>query len=192
MKTVSFKLGCFALVVLVQILVPLQMTQTREKVLQRGTLYKFRANPVDPYDAYRGRYVSLGFGTESIEHPKGVQLPTTRQEGYVVVRPDDAGFAVVEDVVLQRPSSGDYFKARVYGGRDQQVWMEYPFTRFYMEEDAAPRAEQAYRQGRRDNRAEAYITVRIHAGQAVIEDLFVDDIPIHEYLRQNPDSRAQP
>ncbi len=40
-----------------------------ERTLKTGTLYRFRTAPVDPYDAFRGRYVRLEFALENQHHP---------------------------------------------------------------------------------------------------------------------------
>jgi len=51
-----------------------------------------------------------------------------------------------------------------------------------MEESLAPAAERAYREHTRTSERNAYITVRIRDGNGMIENLWVDGVPIHEFL----------
>jgi uncharacterized membrane-anchored protein len=45
---------------------PLSRIWKYESALRRGKLHRFRTQPVDPYDAFRGRYVTLSFRDESL------------------------------------------------------------------------------------------------------------------------------
>jgi len=45
----------FGISMLVLLAYPAYMVYEQETVLAKGTLYKFRLAPVDPYDAFRGR-----------------------------------------------------------------------------------------------------------------------------------------
>ena len=49
----------FILVAIVQISFSASMIINREITLKSGKQFKFRTAPVDPYDAFRGRYVAL-------------------------------------------------------------------------------------------------------------------------------------
>ena len=52
-------LGAFLVVCAVQLAVPALMIRTYEATLERGRPYKVRCAPMDPADAFRGRYVWL-------------------------------------------------------------------------------------------------------------------------------------
>jgi len=62
-------LSLMAILAIVQLAVPLSMINQREMTLRDGILYKFRAAPVDPADAFRGRYVALRIEDENIVVP---------------------------------------------------------------------------------------------------------------------------
>ena len=62
-----------------------------------------------------------------------------------------------------------------------------PFRRFYMDEDKAPKAERAVWGGRRGQR-KASVSVRVRNGVGVIEELYIDDVPIHQWLAENADN----
>ncbi len=49
-----------------------------------------------------------------------------------------------------------------------------------MEESLAPKAEISYNR----NAKEAYVKVRVQNGMALIEELYVDNLPIREFVLQ--------
>jgi len=57
-----------------------------------------------------------------------------------------------------------------------------------MDEERAPEAERAVWAGRRGQR-EASISVRVRNGVGVIEELYIDDVPIHQWLVENAQDR---
>ena len=59
-----------------------------------------------------------------------------------------------------------------------------PFNRYYMDEDLAPEAERAVWGGPRGRR-EASVTVRVRNGVGVLEELYIDEVPIHRWLADN-------
>ncbi len=52
-------IAAFFCVALLQIYTPVSMIIARESTLKEGVLFRFKTAPVDPYDAFRGRYVAL-------------------------------------------------------------------------------------------------------------------------------------
>ena len=47
----------------------------------------------------------------------------------------------------------------------------------------APAAEQAYRNNSRRGQQNAYVTIRIRNGDAALEQLYIDNQPLADYLR---------
>jgi hypothetical protein len=61
--------------------------------------------------------------------------------------------------------------------------LTFEFNRYYMNESAAPAAEQRYRESLGPNRPDrAWVTVRVRDGVGVIEGLFVDGVPIEQAI----------
>ena len=65
---------------------------------------------------------------------------------------------------------------------EDTVTLQLPFDRYYMKESRAPEAERSY--NRRAQGEKAWVTVRIREGHAVLEELYIDGLPIREYLEQ--------
>jgi hypothetical protein len=178
----------FLLVVLVQVAVPANEIASREMTLRTGTPVKFRTAPVDPADAFRGRYVWLSVAENSAPVPVG----TTVRAGdrvYALIETDADGFARFTGLSATRPPSGLYLATTVTAldmpsAGAPRVRLDLPFDRFYLEESLAPEAERAYQQATAAGQQQAYIVVRLRDGQGVIEDLYIQDKPIRQILAE--------
>lgn len=175
-------LALFCCVAAAQLAVPAAMILRREATLREGRLFKFRTTPVDPYDAFRGRYVALSIEGLDMPVPSGIEL-TRNQSVYVRVEEGEDGFAKLASITLDRPSDDAYVQARVvWMPKPGTVRLRVPFDRYYMDEEDAPEAERAYRQHSRRGKRDAYVAVRIKKGFAVIEELYVGGEPIGEFI----------
>ncbi len=81
-----------------------------------------------------------------------------------------------------RPGGWPYLTVRINQIYGQTAYVHVPLDLLYMEESLAPAAERAYREHTRTSERNAYITVRIRDGNGMIENLWVDGVPIHEFL----------
>ena len=170
---------------IIQLGVPASMIAKREITLRAGRQFKFRTAPVDPYDAFRGRYVALRMTETRAPAAKDTKFERG-QKVFVALSEDTNGFAVLSHALRERPRDGAYIKTRARSGSRGGVRVNLPFDRYYMNEKDAPAAEAAYRQQSRGTNRTAYVTVRVSRGFAVLEELYVDDVPIEEYIQQSP------
>jgi len=186
MKNLQFSFALFAVLSFFQLAVPVWMIANREMTLRDGKQFRFRTAPVDPYDAFRGRFVALqvfqNFGTLSSREKLAANKKVFAQLGE-----DNDGFAKIIAISASRPPANDYVACRVNSLTDSLVYLQFPFDRYYMDEHAAPAAEAAYREHSRREVQEVYVTVRVRDGNAVVEELFIGGMPIREFLRKNPE-----
>ena len=176
--------GLFAGLIALQIAVPVSMIVKRESTLKTGTVFRFKTAPVDPYDAFRGRYVAIRADVNKVSKPEGMNLKY-RQKVFAQLTVDEKGFAQVSKITLQRPKDSAYLSASVAYPVGNDVGLDLPIDRYYMEEKAATRAEQAYREHSRRDKQDAYVVVRVKDGFAVIEGLYVGDQRIEDVVRQS-------
>jgi hypothetical protein len=174
-----------------------------ETVLASGTPYKIEVAPVDPADAFRGRYVAV---QPSVTVPPPIaqeteQLLQSIQSGNAIVfvrlAVDEQGFARAAGIVQERPEQGDYLEiAHAWpvwtprpddpGRSDLTAYrLGFSFNRYYMNETAAPAAERSYFEARRNANRRAWLTVRVKDGVGVTEGLFIDGAAIEEVVRQS-------
>lgn len=158
-----------------QLAIPATMILQRERTLREGHAYKFRTQPVDPYDAFRGRFVALRLEPNTVTGANFERGTTV----YVTLAEGADGYVTFTGVSRERPAGQDYLKVKMGWSNTLQL----PFDRFYMEEKAAPEAERAYREHSRQGGArDAYVIVRVLDGHGVIENLFVAGVPIAEFV----------
>lgn len=190
---VKLKLALAAIVFAAQIATPAWMIADQEITLRTGSAWKFKTRPIDPYDPFRGRFVTLAFEAETIPDPEGPELDY-QETVYGVLTENEEGFAEFARLLTDPPEDGSpHIRAEVswvdtWSTETQRtVHLTLPFDRFYMNERLAPEAEAAMR-----NRAwgdpagggpvEAWALVRVRNGRGVIEDLFIGGKPVYEYL----------
>lgn len=171
----------FVLVALAQLSVPAIMAWGRVQTLAHGRVWKFKTAPVDPEDALRGRFIWLRFMAEDYTVPEkfvGVD------HVYAVLKEGADGFAEI-DHVSTAPVSGDNVMKVEPGpyweSKGQQIRI--PFNQFWVTEKSAPQAEKVYREKSGRGEQNAYVTVRVRNGDAALEQLYIDNQPLADYLR---------
>ena len=174
----ALRIILFAALAAAQLAVPGWMVIRQELTLRDGRSFKLRTAPVDPYDAFRGRFVALSFQAAAVPATEPWQRG---QQVFAKLREGTDGFATVEELVA-RPTAGANDAVQVEVGWYRVV---FPFDRYYLEESKAPAAEEAYRIASRAERP-AWVTIRVRNGYAAIEELFIDGKPILQYLRDHP------
>ena len=177
----------FFILAIIQWLIPGKLIRDKSQVLKKGVSYKFKTEPVDPSHPFKGKYISLNFAETTFTDKIKRQL-----RGYdpvfVILGIDAQGFAKVKNLSTEEPKTDSvYVKATVYYTSEAHdsitVHFEYPFDKFYMEEFKAPQAEIIYRESTRDSSNTTYALVKIYKGEAVIENVFINDIPIGALIK---------
>ncbi len=200
----SQKIAALAVLCVMQLGAATWSIVRHESILRSGVPYRIRAAPIDPADAFRGRYVAV---SPSIvlaqplapETERLVQLIQGGETGYAVLANDDEGFARAAQILPAPPAQGDYLEIK-------NIWPQWArdsppgqapaivgynvlfgFDRYYMNETAAPAAEQRYFEAARRNAASrAWLTVRVKNGAGVVEGLFIDGVPIETVVASPP------
>lgn len=185
MKTKHLLLSAFAIVAVLQAAAPLKMIYDSEMTERQGTTYKFKTEPIDPTDPFRGKYITLNYDISTIPTKDTTWL--RNEKVYVAFGRDTDGFAKVVDVSREEPESGDYVFTKVAYYYTDDLHIDLPFDRYYMEESKAYDAEVAYRDYNRDtvNLKPAYALVAIKDGNAVLKDVIIGGIPIKDYVVKN-------
>lgn len=186
MKNRNLIIIAFLVLAASQLAVPMQMIFHNNDILANGKLYKFKAQPIDPYDAFRGKYIHLNFD-ESTVYTKDSIVDT--KPHVAVLGIDKNGFAKIIKLRQKPFINEDYINLKsVYSYRAPEnnnrffVSLSFPFDRFYMNEYKAPEAEKTYNSSVRDSSKNVYAVVAVKEGEAVIKDVLIDGIPIKDYV----------
>ena len=112
MKT-SYLVMLFIVVAGIQIFVPTKMILDREHVLNTGKAYKFKTQPIDPNDPFRGKYIVLNYDEDHFNtHNDSWKRNETI---YLIIGEDSLGFADVKAVSKLKPESDmDYIKTALF------------------------------------------------------------------------------
>ncbi|MBN1970773.1 MAG: GDYXXLXY domain-containing protein [Candidatus Delongbacteria bacterium] len=168
--------------IIVQLAVPVYMIAKYEHILNEGKSYFFKIAPVDPYDPFRGKYLTIRVLEESIT----VDNSKDYHSGELVYLELDTSekFAKIKNVYKFEPEgSKDYIKASVRYVSISKLYFKFTFDRYFMEESKAPKAEKIYFDALRDTLKNSYIEVNSKDGDAIIKELYISEKPIKEYFK---------
>lgn len=184
MNAFSIKFKLLLLLFVVQLAIPVWMIARGEQTLHSGKVFRFESQPVDPFDAFRGRYVTLNLSADDVLLTVQDGSPPDKNESvYVTVETGADGYARLLQAFVTAPTQGDYLKIKVKSVSDKQIRVALPFDKYYLEEKLAAAAEEAYRKHSSANaKTKAYVTVKIKQGEGVLEELFIGDLPIRKFL----------
>ena len=182
------RLAVFVVIALIQISVPASIVWKRHQTLTQGQVWKFKTAPVDPVDAVRGRYISLRFSEEDIPSNERFSTPWA----FAVLKQGEDGFAKIDRLSPTHIGGDNVVRVETMGWWNQTQHVRFPFNRYWVTEANASLAEDAYRANSRRGNQNAYVTVRVHNGDAAIEQLYLDNQPLPEYLRSKPAPTASP
>lgn len=179
MNPARVRLGLFALVALAQLGAAGFAIVKHERTLADGERFLFRVAPVDPEDPFRGRYLQLGFPAATVQ---GTPPVGAYEHVYAILDRDPEGFARVARLVAEPPRGAPYLSTRIAWTGPARVQIDLPFARYYEEESIAREADLALAEHTRQGGAGAHVAVRVLAGHAVLEELYLGGVPLRDYL----------
>ena len=179
----TLRLALWIVLAVAQLAVPAWMIVGEERVLRDGHQLKLLTRPVDPADIFRGRYVALGFVVEQVprELVRGQFDP--EDVAYLELRQNPEGFGEIVALHKEKPDAPLVLKTTIGLVTPETVTVQLPFDRYYMDENAAPEAEAVYR-ARNAGPSDAWVTVRVLGGRAVLEELYIGGKPVRDFLRE--------
>lgn len=178
----NVRLLLFFALALVQIGVAGSMIVRREVTLRSGRQFRLRIAPVNPYDALRGRYLQIRIEGDTMPYVPGGELEPGRTV-YALIGEDSEGFARLRGVSGERPAGESFLEARIVRIARDKVRLELPFDQYYVVEEFRPPANSPARKEAGKQVENAYVTIRVRSGYAVLEDLYLEGRPALDYLR---------
>lgn len=205
MKTRPLLLLFIALCV-VQLATPSWLAMRYEDVLRNGETYRVRIEPVDPADAFRGRFVAMAL-LLPLETPPTEPAKETGREGWVVLASGPDGFAQAASFSWERPAtaSGPVVRARLVhdwrrDGENRQAPEFYApadpaaskpryaarllVERYYLDEGIAPRADQVVGRAPQvpERPRESVAVLRVKDATVAIAAVEVNGEPLERFL----------
>jgi uncharacterized membrane-anchored protein len=168
--------------------VPAQMIFQQEDVIDTGTAYKFKTQPIDPSDPFRGKYITLNYDINTFQTTD--KDWDNNENVFVYLKTDNDGFAAIKTISKTRLDTNDDYvianKSSYYNGN---LNFRYPFNRFYMNENKAYDAEISVRNTQRDSSQTCYGLVFVKDGTAVLDNVFIDDTPIQQFVEEYQENK---
>lgn len=164
MKTRTKLLIALIFISIIQLTFPLFFIAAKERVLDTGKEYLFSIQPVDPYDFFQGRYVSLNvpsltYTTDNPDEFKRFDIV------YVEFEQDSLGAKITH---LSHTKTEHSLKLKLYAKPNKKMRIRLPFRRFFMEEYKAKTVEHKLS---RNSSAKNYVHVKILNGDFVMTDI---------------------
>lgn len=185
MKTNKIAIVAFVLLAALQIYLPASWAIESDETLSYGKVLKFRTIPVDPKDLFRGNYIALNFENTRIT----VSDADDWKEGdniYIVLNVDEAQFATYSYYEKDKPRPDINFVTatvkHISRSPEPYVEIEYPFSKFYVEESIAKAAETAYRNAIAEGH-NTYAVVMAENGKTVLKDVYIDSKSLTDGLK---------
>ena len=182
----KFVIVIFVLTVLFQLIISFHTISLRNEVMKKGKHLILKTMPVDPYDAFRGKYIHLNYDLTRVNKVESSEKLRRRQNQiYVTFKKDSTGYSIIDKVSLMKPEDNMfYLEAIGYHNTSMgtdSVAVSLLNKRFYMEEFKAEKAEKKYLQAHR-NKKDAFVTMKIYKGKGIIENLFIEGKNISDYI----------
>lgn len=182
----KWMLPVFSAFLAMELLIPAGLIVRQEVTLKKGKSYEFVTAPVDPVDLFRGRYLQLGFFEDRVDMDQE-KYQSLRKRPYALLERDANGRARIAGLFNAKPSIGDWVRVKKLDSEPAEqagrvhVRVEFPFGRFYMNENRAPKAEEYFRSFTLPDFS--VLKVKVLAGNAAVEDLYIGDRPSREWIR---------
>jgi uncharacterized membrane-anchored protein len=101
--------------------------------LMTGDKIVLATQPVDPFDPFRGQYMTINYEISRISDVEGFE------EGnpiYISLKEDEQGIWRKDDVSKSKPQRGDFIKGEVISIHGNSVRIEYGIEQFFFERHA--------------------------------------------------------
>ncbi|MCG8578174.1 MAG: GDYXXLXY domain-containing protein [Flavobacteriales bacterium] len=171
----------FGLFILVILGIPLFLMIKSEDVLNNGIQHKIQLRGYDPFDPFRGKYIRLNYDN----FVKADPTLEVGDIGYVALKKGEDGFSTFDYMHSQPPEGNDYFESIVLSIYDSTASFRTDnISKYFINENKAQEAENVVIDYRRDRPEDIYVAVRVLDGEIRLEDIFVEETPLLDFLEQ--------
>lgn len=101
--------------------------------LMTGDKIVLATQPVDPFDPFRGQYMTINYEISRLSNVEGFEVDNTI---YVSLKEDDEGIWRKESVSKTKPQRGDFIRGKVINVYGNTVRIEYGIEQFFFERHA--------------------------------------------------------
>ncbi|MDR0762118.1 MAG: GDYXXLXY domain-containing protein [Campylobacteraceae bacterium] len=148
-----------------------------ESIIYFGKTLYLAILPIDPYDAFRGRYIRLDFADDYVYATDDIK---NNKELFVTFITED-GISKPYEIFNSKPNTDEpYLKIKNYYKSYDGIHISYPFKRFYMQEDSVIKADR----NNIFNNNNVVAAVKVLDGVGVLSDIMINSISINKYMQE--------
>lgn len=180
----KIKLIVLAAIVALQLGLVVRQILRFEGTLSSGEEIRLRIGGYDPVDPFRGRYLQF-----TLTDVNRRALPSwllskklADRDCWLRLVASDSGYHVVESASLSRKTGTGWIEVHF----DSNGNLIPPVSRFYLNEEDAPRGETLLR-----NAKESLVTVKVVRGTILVTGLVLDGTPIAATLEEEDDEPVE-
>ena len=178
----KYLIPAFLIMAAAQWYLPLSMIRDMDQVLAGGQEIRLVIRPFDPADPFRGNYLQLLFEHDFVEQV----YDTTWHAGervFISLYEGNDGLSRPVRASREKPESDTLFlegRAVYFIPDAQKLYFSWPFDRYYVNEKAAPRMEEALQNLASGGSLRAWALLNVSDGQAVLRDVVVEGRSLRE------------
>lgn len=149
-------------------------------VLAKGNVYKMKITGLDPFDPFRGRYLTINFKQDRadfIDKYNVTEEEFYSKKVYLVFGKGADGLDRIEYATVVKPTDRDYVVPK-YAYLEKKVNFTMPFDSYYVNTNDATAMESVLA----NNIQDAYVTIRVLNDKAVLEKLYIGDKTIEQFV----------
>lgn len=120
-------------VVSVVLLVPVLFILYNQWPLMTGNKIVLATQPVDPFDPFRGQYMTINYEISRLSDVEGFEAGDTI---YVSLKEDDEGIWRAENVSRTKPQKKDFIRGKIVNADGNTVGIQYGIEQFFFERHA--------------------------------------------------------
>lgn len=181
----QLQIPIFMIVMVLYLWLPYQLSQKPKRIAENGKIFRLELQNFNRYNL-SGSYANLDF---VIPGP----IPTDKtfynyQRAYATLQIDSLGFARVQSIHTQKPENADFIQVRINYVDEKGVYISLPesIQYYYLKQPLSSEQAEKIRSQRPERELfEAYATVRIWEGDAMIEHLFIEGLPVEQFIQQH-------
>jgi len=181
-KKTKILLLIFLVVAFAQLWFPLSMISKHKTILKKGDVVKMKLAPRDPVHPFQGKYLQLTFEQNNFTNKD----KEWKRNDIIYLHYSLAanGYLKVDSLSAEVDNYNNIMKVKVlyYSKYNNSLVIKYPFDKYFIDESKALPAEQKIAELIRKKQASVYAEISILNSIPVLKEVYVDDVPILDFL----------
>jgi len=134
--------------------------------LLTGKTYILSTTPVDPFDIFKGQYITIRYEISQIPDTV-LSQEAVGKSAYVLLEKDESGISHSEEILLVKPQEKDFIKGKITNIYGNTAQIEYGIEQFFFERGATFSMQNLTVEVKVDSSGQARISKLLQNGKPV-------------------------